>query len=240
MSRLFCILLLSSITSVSYANETGYEVELIIFADNSARYLHSEDWNYNDMLNNKKDEITKKVKTDPQYKKLDWENAKLAANLKRLESNSNFRILETRRWKQTGLDREHAFNISIGEEVQKDNETDADTQTSTGAEIDQPTEQLAEFETPSDAPVSPYLTGNVKLIMSRYLHFNVNLQYIRPQRDAEGELIQQAYPVVNERRMRSREIHYIDHPLVGIVVLATPFKITSQEQSTKPAEYKTM
>jgi len=221
------ILLLQFFTFAIYADETGYEVELIIFEDTTARYLRSENWSYNDMLNNRKEDTKKPLKTDPQYRQLNWEGAKLATKLERLKSNSNFRILENRRWRQTGLDRENAFNIPIGDQADTANQGEADNETEVPAEfIDQPD------------PAS--LNGNVKLIMSRYLHFNVDLQYNRPQIDENGEAGMASFPIVNERRMRSKETHYIDHPLVGIIVLATPYKIKSATEKTDTTEYKTM
>jgi hypothetical protein len=30
------------------------------------------------------------------------------------------------------------------------------------------------------------------------------------------------YPIKFHRRMRSKELHYLDHPLVGILVMAKP------------------
>jgi len=76
--------------------------------------------------------------------------------------------------------------------------------------------------------------------MSRYLHFKVDLLYTKPQFNNNNEIEDNVYPVVNERRMRSREIHYIDHPLVGVVVLATPYKIKHKDNGTGTTEYKTM
>lgn len=223
-SRLLFIIILQSFLSISFARDTGYEVELIIFEDAKSRYLNSEDWSYNDMLNNKKDEVIKKVKLDPEYKQLDWAGSKLSDNLDRLKNNSNYRVLLTKRWKQTGLDRQHAFNIPVSSII---NEA-----------IKSETDKLKETTSPQN--IEPYLTGNVKLIMSRYLHFNVDLNYVKPEFDDNGEIKNMLLPVVNERRMRSREIHYIDHPLVGIVVLATPYKIESAEEKTDTTEYKTM
>ncbi len=218
--KILIVMIIQAITSISYAKETGYEVELIIFEDTRGRYLHSEDWSYNDMLNNKQDNILKQVKADPHYKQLPWAGSKLASNLNKLKKNSNYRILANRRWKQKGLDREHAFNIPIESHSKVNSEKNNIS------------------ATPQDA--DPYITGNVKLIMSRYLHFDVNIKYIRPQYGNNGKVENMVLPVVNERRMRSREIHYIDHPLVGIVVLATPFKIKSPKQNTDTTQYKTM
>ncbi len=233
LTPLISLLILPFFACSLSASETGYEVELIIFEDTTARYLGSEDWSYNDMLNNKKQEQVKNEESDPEYSQLNWEGAKLDENLKRLEKNPNFRVLLTKRWKQTGLDREHAFNIPV-DKPSINTEIDASNEDS----LTQATEFSSELIPPQE--VSTYLNGSVKLIMSRYLHFNVNIRYIKPQTDANGEISELSFPVVNERRMRSREIHYIDHPLVGIIVLATPYKIKSLEEPTKPAEYKTM
>ena len=229
IGRLLTFILLQSLTTTLQASETGYEVELIIFEDVKARYLNSEDWSYNDMLNNKKDELAKTTKTepDPEFKQLSWDDSKLSNQIKTLKNNSNYRILETKRWKQTGLDKEHAFNISI--DIKASN-----------TEVETP-KNTAKLITP-DAPVTlePSIAGSVKLIMSRYLHFNINLQYTRPQSSEDGEIVNMVIPIVNERRMRSREIHYIDHPLVGVIVLATPYKIITNEDNATSTEYKTM
>ncbi len=205
------------ISSPLYADETGYEIELIIFEDATARYLNSEDWSYNDILRHRETAETKNTpQNDAEYKELGWKSARLKANLDRLLNNSNFKVLLNKRWKQTGLDREKSFNIPI-------NTLNIDL--------------VDDHESPTS---SSYITGTVKLIMSRYLHFNVNIQYHRPDLDEFGTKVLKIFPVVNERRMRSKEIHYIDHPLVGIVVLATPYKIKSDTGKTKPAGYKTL
>jgi len=229
INRTLILILLQTLSFAVYADETGYEVELIIFEDVNGRYLRSEDWSYNDMLNNAKEVEPKSVKPDPQYKQIEWEGAKLASNLKRLQNNSNYRVLANKRWKQTGLDREHAFNITLNSSIlETESETTIPETTETSDNI-----QINES----------FIKGNVKLIMSRYLHFNVNLQYIRPQTvqtDDTTEIQNMVLPVVNERRMRSKEVHYIDHPLVGVVVLATPYKIKSKDDQTNTNEYKTM
>jgi len=226
INKILIFIFLQSLSTALYADETGYEVELIIFEDARARYLRSEDWSYNDMLNNIKETKPKAVKADPEYKQLEWQGAKLGSNLERLQKNSNYRVLTHKRWKQTGLDREHAFNISINSSML---ETDPEKDSSE--------------ETNSTQIEESFIKGNVKLIMSRYLHFNINLQYIRPQNSQNNEIPEaqnMVLPVVNERRMRSREVHYIDHPLVGVVVLATPYKIKSSQVDNSNTEYKTM
>lgn len=62
-----------------------------------------------------------------------------------------------------------------------------------------------------------YVEGDIKLVMSRYLHVSGNLTFYKEQ---DGGYV--PYPVTFNRRMKSREMHYIDHPMVGILVIVTP------------------
>ena len=228
----YILILISSLVlitthEISFADETGYEVELIIFEDTNSRYLKSEDWTYNDMLlNTDINSSTSTPKKDPQYTQLNWESAKLNPQFNKLSSNSNFKILINKRWKQTGLDRNETFNIPINSLPKETTETSLQDPTQDSQQNLQATES--------------YITGNVKLIMSRYLHFNINLKYFKPQTDNFGNRELVSYPIVNERRMKSREIHYVDHPMIGVIVLATPYKIKEENKNKPGKEYKTL
>ena len=39
------------------------------------------------------------------------------------------------------------------------------------------------------------------------------------------------YRIEAERRMRSKEIHYFDHPLIGVLILITPEEQLTDEAS---------
>jgi len=280
--KLLVLILLLALSPALYAGETGYEVELIIFEDTSNRYLDSENWRYNDKLNKKEGvKKLKSTKVDMEFSVLDWNESKLMTEFNRLKRSSRYRILATKRWKQTGLDRNQAFDIPINipeeEAVENDISVEANEPLNTQTQNEPADNTTETLDTDQQAielpePTEPYVTGHVKLIMSRYLHFNVDLRYIRPQPPLASDANEQApiimdtnneadafnqsntiedteltepdifsVPIVNERRMRSREIHYIDHPLVGIIVLATPYKIKPPEtEPTAPAPYKTM
>lgn len=208
-----CFTLLST-SSLSLADETGYEVEVIIFENANGRYLNSEDWSYNDTLHTvEADKFHNPTSKDPEFKELDWTSARLAKNLKRLLGNKNYKVLVNKRWKQTGLDRKESLNIPI-------DTTPANANAAIATDSD---DFIGNINPESN--LDSYITGDVKLIMSRYLHFNVNLKYFKPQLNNSAEYEFKSFPIVSERRMRSKEVHYIDHPLVGVVVLATPYKI---------------
>lgn len=102
-----------------------------------------------------------------------------------------------------------------------------------------------------DARVYP-LDGTLRLVVSRYLHLHADLYYTtavdwrqqaaagtagngerdgRPRdasvppalvaEDPEGREVL-SYPFVQQRRMRSGVLHYLDHPVIGLLVLVTP------------------
>lgn len=101
-----------------------------------------------------------------------------------------------------------------------------------------------------DAEVLP-LDGTVKLVVSRYLHLHADLYFTtevhwRDREDAgtppESAHIEEAaateapthitrgpegrallsYGFQQQRRMRSGELHYLDHPVIGLLVKVTP------------------
>jgi hypothetical protein len=75
--------------------------------------------------------------------------------------------------------------------------------------------------------------GTLRLSLSRFLHLSVDLEYqtsllpaaAEPGTDfsALAELaLQPRYRMIEQRRARSGELHYIDHPLFGLLFLITP------------------
>ena len=84
------------------------------------------------------------------------------------------------------------------------------------------------------------LDGYIKIILSRYLHAEFNLTYTTnipvgstriltaanlDDDQLEATLPQQiVYHLMESRKMRSKEVHYIDHPVLGVIILATPFE----------------
>lgn len=241
--KLLPLMLLLAIPGTSYAKRTGYIVELIIFEDTRGLYAHSEDWRFNDkLLHSQKSANAHSTNKDPQYARLDWNKGKLTSKLKHIINSPNYNVLVSRRWKQTGLDRKKAISIPLSTKPEL-------TITDTGSEA----ETLTTGETPftdssgtgpeqinmdnlqNTGEMTTWISGQVTLIMSRYLHFNVDLHYYKPQTSESGERKYVSYPVFSERRMKSKEVHYIDHPLVGVIVLATPYKIKQGDDDKKTA-----
>ena len=69
------------------------------------------------------------------------------------------------------------------------------------------------------------LTGTIRLYLSRYLHLDLNLNYAEKTTDdaSPGEdsgMI--AYRINEQRRVKSQETHYFDHPKFGALIRLTP------------------
>ena len=99
------------------------------------------------------------------------------------------------------------------------------------------------------------LDGTVRVHRARYLHVQADLLYYRPGDDgtgarlpagddpaglpppdspdtayieqllAEEDAVPRLFRLTESRRMRSRELHYLDHPLFGVLVEAWPVEL---------------
>lgn len=146
----------------------------------------------------------------------------LSSEYKRINGLSEYNILFYSAWRQTGLDAANAFEIDINELVNAHTNKSENT-----------------------------ISGNLKVVLARYLHFYANLDYQRiddkkninldtavTTRDSSAPAIEtnedlismQSYPMQMHRRMRSKELHYIDHPLLGILIQINPVETKETSQ----------
>jgi hypothetical protein len=74
--------------------------------------------------------------------------------------------------------------------------------------------------------------GTMQLHLSRFLHVTVDLDYVATRSAPSGPRQSSfslgefsttpRYALETQRRLRSGELHYIDHPMFGVIVLVTP------------------
>lgn len=152
------------------------------------------------------------------------ENLRLQAEAQRIAADNNYELLLHTGWRQQGLPREQSLAVRIQA---------VDAISAAGAD-----------ETTS-AETAPRLDGTVRLILARYLHLEADLHY-RDAATARGE--DSLFSVFNEqateapvyrlnesRRMRSREVHYLDHPMFGIIAMVTPYELPAAAPAPRPA-----
>jgi len=74
------------------------------------------------------------------------------------------------------------------------------------------------FESSQQVLNQPQLKGLFHVHVSRYLHTNIELQYLTEKSGS----INNTLTLQQSRRMRSKELHYIDHPSIGVLIKIIP------------------
>lgn len=150
------------------------------------------------------------------------EQTHLATVIRRLRNSSRYRVILTRSWRQPGLPAETALAVRVrgGEDY-----------TGRYATLEPPAEELpwGGGLPAAPPPAAPRrldeVDGTVTVSLSRYLHLAADLVFRAPLREdgAEpGVAYLQSFAMDQRRRMRSREIHYLDHPRFGVIAMITP------------------
>ncbi len=96
-----------------------------------------------------------------------------------------------------------------------------------------PTDKAEQAPGLPDQSELPQLEGSIKISVKRYLHIDIDMVLRRlatPPATDEGTLTTlgphyQAYRMQMHRRMRSKELHYLDHPIMGVLIIARRYEI---------------
>ncbi|MEW8624179.1 MAG: CsiV family protein [Candidatus Thiodiazotropha sp.] len=89
----------------------------------------------------------------------------------------------------------------------------------------------------------PILEGNIKFGVKRYLHLETDI-LLRVEEDqtlneAEYDPGPQNYRMQEKRRMRSGKLHYLDHPVLGILAIANRYEIPAPPEEPEPEPIET-
>jgi hypothetical protein len=93
----------------------------------------------------------------------------------------------------------------------------------------------------------PVMEGLARVSIARFLHLDLDFLLRRQPLQNAGNADAvvpgtiQSYRFIAHRRMRSKELHYIDHPLMGALVLITPIELAAAagEETAVPADAAT-
>lgn len=153
-------------------------------------------------------------------------------------SRAGDRILLHRAWRQPVRERAHAFAVLIegGNVLPEPVAIPAPGHDSNASELDVPVMDsngqittLPELETEEEnitAVEIRELQGALRFHLSRYLHLEPLLWY-----GSDTDSSQRVWVKIDQnRRMRSEELHYLDHPLFGLLVRITPWKHPEQKK----------
>jgi len=241
--RILAVVLLATFSLIGQAQETRYyDVEIILFENLDPAARLTENWPSSVEL--ELPETTIEI-GQPwpgpipaaytpalSFKPLSVDEFRLNEQAAKIEESESRRILLHTGWRQPGMPRDTALSVhfkqpvpglpagllAIGPE---------------GEEVDTGTNTASRWLPPEAGE----LEGLIKVTLARYLHVEADVVF-RPQ------LAEQRFEVINpeitidpaqgpvvyrlrqtRRRMRSRELHYLDNPVIGMLVLITPYEV---------------
>ena len=238
-------ILFFTLANISFAEDMRYyDIEIIIFENLSEEAKNSENWprQVNLVQPEKTVQLGQPVVSDwlpvgvdlkSSYKVLNASTYQLNDKVEAISKSKTQRVIFHTAWRQPGLDKNQALPIYFKREI------------ATAPVIQDEKTQNAEGTSSSDTnelAVSPsILEGIIRVTLARYLHLEAEISYRDKlpailnsdnpfsMLDNENERAKvQKQGVIHfkqdRRRIRSNELHYLDHPVLGMLVNITPYE----------------
>lgn len=221
-------------TSTANAAAREYDFEIIIFEDTSGKYRDAEQWpewtpETLQQQARADDYQVESIKDIPAgfSEQQGYPQANAVINItpidsigldkyvQKLKKANRYNVLVHKSWRQAGLSDNASVSIPI------DSRRDR-----SGAVV--PVLQVGSTGAARDNTTG--IHGEIKLVLGRYLHLYTDLVYQQPRTQplpvwqTLNTSPYKDYLIRYHRKMRSKELHYIDHPMVGILVMALPVK----------------
>jgi len=241
----FLLITLLSISSTSSARSRYYDFEIIVFESQDLEARKTELWKTTVQLETPEKFVTlgspntgilpSNYSPTSSFRILPRSGFRLAKVAELLTANNQHRVLLHTSWRQPSLSSRIALPIKIRHGLLINSIEPTPVPGALATDPDAPAVNLP-VPNPQVTQSKAILEGYIKIILSKYLHAEIDLAYTTglPLTQAETTLVSDAkgnlikskpivYHVHHKRKMRSREIHYLDHPVVGIMLLATPY-----------------
>jgi hypothetical protein len=146
-----------------------------------------------------------------------------------LLNNKRYRILSHIAWRQPTLELASSQAVHVHNELMQEEAlvpVPASNEPLLLNNLPDPLEQ------PEVANRQKRFDGTVTVSLSRYLHLKADITYYNPEVYLAEQIAQQNvdaptiehFKLFESRRMRSKEIHYLDHPYFGIIALITRYE----------------
>lgn len=222
-----------------------YDVEVIIFENLQPNSRNSEHWSQ--QLEREIPETLIEIggewpggrpeEYDPtlSFKALPKNQWRLTPEAEKIDQSESRRLLLHRAWVQPGLTQKQALSVHINQPV-----TIPETEESETAAAGQ--------SQPTTIFDSGTLDALIRVSLARYLRVETDLLFTLDQPPEEESLISgpeseseaESIPApryfhVQElrRRIRSTELHYLDHPVLGMLIMFTPHETTDKAEAKK-------
>ena len=243
ISALFFLLI-----NTSFAEDMRYyDVEVVIIENLSNKSRNSENWplQVNLVQAEKtvqlgqpalKEWLPKVVDLKSSYKLLKADTYQLTDKVEKISESKTQRVIFHTAWRQPGLDKKQALPIYFKREVPAppvvEDLSNSDQSSEDGS--------IAAKSNPS------ILEGILRVTLARYLHLEAELTLkdkipeiensdnpfsVLDNQSELNNIDKQGVIHFNQkrRRIRSKELHYLDHPALGILILITPYEIPEDQ-----------
>jgi hypothetical protein len=234
LGRIFAIATLAMVSNAQANPPREYKVELVLFEQLSAsseQFIERSDEHegWPDLENAV--ELSTEAPPDGYFYLLPPKDRDLSSSVARLNNSSHYHVITHIAWKQPGLDDAAAKSVHIHGGVNYETQF-PERLTLPHIHADE-TEAVIKSKTPVTLE---QVDGTVKIVLARYLHIYTDLVFRKPvtteYKYSDGQVLQSTFlrdvKVRTQRRMRSRELHYLDHPLLGILVQITPIEVETK------------
>lgn len=221
--KLSCSLLLYILISLFFnaAHARDYKIEMILFAHKATP---TQTTSNHSTINVPSNGLSlAEVESDSKWQPVPKDQYILNDVANNLAVSGKYRVLKHFAWRQPIVDRKNSLPIQIN--AGRDFTDTFPERTFRTTEFN---DQNIVSASRNSSQVKE-LAGTVTIAIGQYLHLYTDLVYrlpvsmppeLRGAFNRDEQLID--YGIESHRRMRSGELHYIDHPLVGIVIEATP------------------
>ena len=223
-----------------------YDIELVVFENLAETTDNNEIWPKGKQLVAPENAATLgqkyagslPVAYNPKYlfKILPLEDYKLKDEAETLTESEKYRVLLHTGWRQPGMAKEVAIPVHFSHVIAESAEE------TPAAEEDKTVATTAPVVAQVPAGLAN-LQGVITIVLSRYLHLDVEMLYQKESEDKTVDMFDTSfledrsdkepiYYMKQNRRMRSQETHYIDHPKFSLLVRITPL---AEETPVEPA-----
>ena len=228
-----------------------YDIELVVFENREENPALTEIWPAgkqlvvpeNAAILGRKFEGKVPPEFDPSlaFKTLAAKDYQLKDDVAKIRESDRYKLLLHTGWRQPGLAQNDVVSVYINHAVaENEGQTTADAPASPApgqsATAEQPVNAVARIE------------ALVSVALSRYLHLDAEMLYKQKLDSSTVDMFDSAFLedragkdntfyIKQNRRMRSKETHYIDHPKFGMLVRITPYE--GVVNYTPPAATKT-
>jgi hypothetical protein len=177
------------------------------------------------------------TEADPATSKVkEIEESTFHTYVERIRRDTRKKILVEERWVQDVKDPDSTTIARITDV--HNNETGASSipEQESGGRFRKSLAMIMPVEKPAD-DLHPVLDGYVNFFLDGYYALETDLRYTPPYRpsilDDRPDRGQATYRIHEQRKMKSGELNYFDHPMFGMVLLVTPVKNLEEQPASE-------